>query len=223
MGIIYLLRRAVELFIDENKVSALTLSKKLDLRYQVASIILDELELIGIISPFDDGGHVLLISSMDEFEEKAGEYYRSLFPVVKEELLEESHVSHYAEEEYFDESYNEELEDHKNESNSKVEEIGEHAFQSSVSRGGEVLFPEHVYIDDFEVTWEKKTGLFSKDTKTIPIDEVSQVDLTINLLSAKLIIRSSGSGNILAEHFSKSDAKKIKQLIEKVKSKKRDK
>jgi ribosomal protein S25 len=59
MGIIYLLRRAVELFIDENKVSALTLSKKLDLRYQVASIILDELELIGIISPFDDGGHVL--------------------------------------------------------------------------------------------------------------------------------------------------------------------
>ncbi len=86
-----------------------------------------------------------------------------------------------------------------------------------------MIFPEHIYIDDFEVTWEKNTGLFSKDTKTIPIDEVSQVDLTTNLLSAKLIIRSSGSGNIMAEHFTKSDAKKIKRLIEKVKSKKRDK
>jgi hypothetical protein len=217
MGITQLLRDATAAFLDENKVSSLILSKKLDLRYQVASIILDELELIGIISPYDDGGHVLLISSMDEFEEKAGEYYSSLFPAVKEELKLEDTSSYNSEEEYEEEiSYD--SEEKKDKTILEVEEIGEHSFQSSVSRGGEVLFPEHIYVNDFEVTWEKKSGVFSKDTKTIPIAEVTQIDIKTTLLSASIVIRSKGYGQIKGEHFAKSDASRIKKLIETVKS-----
>jgi hypothetical protein len=217
MGITQLLRDATAAFLDENKVSSLILSKKLDLRYQVASIILDELELIGIISPYDDGGHVLLISSMDEFEEKAGEYYSSLFPAVKEELKLEDTSSYNSEEEYEEEiSYD--SEEKKDKTILEVEEIGEHSFQSSVSRGGEVLFPEHIYVNDFEVTWEKKSGVFSKDTKTIPIAEVTQIDIKTTLLSAIIVIRSKGYGQIKGEHFAKSDASRIKKLIETVKS-----
>jgi hypothetical protein len=217
MGIINLLRNATETFLEENKVKAPTLGRKLELEYSVVNIIIDELELIGIISPFNDGERILLISSMDEFEEKAGEYYRSLFPAVKEELVPEGASSYNSEVEY-EEEISDDTEEKKDESILEVEEIGEHSFQSSVSRGGEVLFPEHIYVNDFEVTWEKKSGVFSKDTKTIPIAEVTQIDVKTTLLSASIIIRSKGYGQIKGEHIAKSDASRIKKLIETVKS-----
>jgi hypothetical protein len=72
MGIIDLLRRAVELFIDEKKASKSFLQRKLIyddsmLEYSMASLIMDELQLIGVIS-IQDGKNYLLVSSMDEFE-----------------------------------------------------------------------------------------------------------------------------------------------------------
>lgn len=217
MGIIDLLKNATEIFLAENKVKAPLLCRKLDIEYSVARIIVDELELVGIISQFNDGGQSLLISSMEEFEEKVSEYYRSLFPIVREET-EQEYTSSYVSNEINDEEISNELDETDNEvTKIKIEEIGEHSFQSSVSRGGEVLFPEHIYINDFEVTWEKKSGVFSKDTKTIPIDEVTQIDLKTTLISASIIIRSKGFGNITAEHFSKSDASRIKKLIERAK------
>ena len=218
MGIIDLLKNATEIFLAENKVKAPLLCRKLDIEYSVARIIVDELEIVGIISQFNDGGQSLLISSMEEFEEKVGKYYRSLFPIVREEK-EQENTSSYVSNEINDEEISNELDETDNEvTKIKIEEIGEHSFQSSVSRGGEVLFPEHIYINDFEVTWEKKSGVFSKDTKTIPIDEVTQIDLKTTLISASIIIRSKGFGNITAEHFSKSDASRIKKLIERAKS-----
>ena len=217
MGIIDLLKNATEIFLAENKVKAPLLCRKLDIEYSVARIIVDELELVGIISQFNDGGQSLLISSIEEFEEKVGEYYRSLFPIVREEKEQED-TSSYFSNEINDEEISNELDETDNEvTKIKIEEIGEHSFQSSVSRGGEVLFPEHIYINDFEVTWEKKSGVFSKDTKTTPIDEVTQIDLKTTLMNATIIIRSKGSESITAEHFTKSDAKRIKMLIEKVK------
>ena len=221
MGIINLLRNVTETFLDENKVKAPTLSRKLELEYSVVNIIIDELELIGIISPFNDGERILLISTMDDFEEKAGNYYRLLFPAAKEELKLEDTSSYNSDEEYEEEISYETEEEKKDETILEVDEIGEHSFQSSVSRGGEVLFPEHIYVNDFEVTWEKKSGVFSKDTKTIPIAEVTQIDVKTTLLSASIIIRSKGYGQIKGEHFAKSDAMKIKRLIELVKSQKR--
>lgn len=93
--------------------------------------------------------------------------------------------------------------------------IGSHEFKSSITRGGDAIFPEHIYVDDNEVTWEKKTGVFSKDSKTIPMKNITQIDIETSLIGAKIKIRSKGFGFIQGENFTKSDVKEIKSLIEK--------
>ena len=62
----------------------------------------------------------------------------------------------------------------QDELNSKV---GSHEFKSSITRGGDAIFPEHIYVDDNELTWVKKTGVFSKDSKTIPMKNITQIDI----------------------------------------------
>ncbi len=97
----------------------------------------------------------------------------------------------------------------------KDSKIGSHEFKSSITRGGDAIFPEHIYVDDNEVTWEKKTGVFSKDSKTIPMKNITQIDIETSLIGAKIKIRSKGFGFIQGENFTKSDVKEIKSLIEK--------
>ena len=113
----------------------------------------------------------------------------------------------------------EEEEERERERREKEEEenakIGSHSFKSSVTRGGDAIFPEHIYIDDKEVSWEKKTGVFSKDSKTIPMKNITQIDIETSLIGAKIKIRSKGFGFIQGENFTKSDVKEIKSLIEK--------
>ncbi len=92
--------------------------------------------------------------------------------------------------------------------------IGEHRFTNDWKRGGNVLLQEHIYVNADEVTWEKKkTVLFGKDTTTIPIDKVSQVELETSLIGTDIIIRGKGFGQIKGTNFKKSDAKKIESLI----------
>jgi hypothetical protein len=92
--------------------------------------------------------------------------------------------------------------------------IGEHHFTNDWKRGGNVLLQEHIYVNYDEVTWEKKkTVLFGKDSTTIPIDKVSQVELETSLIGTDIIIRGKGFGQIRGTNFKKSDAKKIESLI----------
>ena len=93
--------------------------------------------------------------------------------------------------------------------------IGSNAFKSSVTRGGNAIFPEHIYVDDKEVSWEKKTGVFGKDSKSIPIKNVTEIEIHTSLLGCKIKIHSRGFGFIEGENFTKSDVKEIKSLIEK--------
>ncbi len=98
--------------------------------------------------------------------------------------------------------------------------IGEHHFTNDWKRGGNVLLQEHIYVNDDEVTWEKKkTVLFGKDSTTIPIDKVSQVELETSLIGTDIIIRGKGFGQIRGTNFKKSDAKKIESLILKAQKK----
>lgn len=94
--------------------------------------------------------------------------------------------------------------------------IGSHDFKSSITRGGDAIFPEHIHVDDNEVTWEKKTGVFSKDSKTIPMKNITQIDIETYLFGSKIKILGKGFGFIQGENFTNSDVKKIKSLIEKV-------
>jgi hypothetical protein len=100
------------------------------------------------------------------------------------------------------------------ESEKEDSKIGEHQFTNDWKRGGNVLLQEHIYVNDDEVTWEKKkTLLYGKDSTTIPIDKVSQVQLETSLIGTDIIIRGKGFGKIKGTNFKKSDAKKIESLI----------
>jgi hypothetical protein len=127
----------------------------------------------------------------------------------RKQLLEEA-IQRMAEQ---DEENEKELNEKQDLANQK---IGSHEFKSSITRGGDALFPEHIYVDDNEVTWKKKTGVFSKDTKTISIKNVTQIDIETSLIGAKIKILTKGHGFIQGENFTKSDVKEIKNLIEKV-------
>ena len=111
--------------------------------------------------------------------------------------------------------YENERRDKEEEGNVKV---GSYSFKSSITRGGDAIFPEHIYVDDKEVSWEKKTGIFSKDSKTIPMKNITQIDLETSLIGAKIKIRSNGFGFIVGENFTKSDVKQIKSLIDNARS-----
>lgn len=92
-----------------------------------------------------------------------------------------------------------------------------HHFKSSVTCGGDPILPEHIYIDKNEVRWEKKSGLFSKDSKSIQLKDITQIDLSTSMVCGSIVIRSSSSGSIHGEHFSKSNVKEIKEIIESLK------
>jgi hypothetical protein len=94
--------------------------------------------------------------------------------------------------------------------------IGTHRFTNDWKRGGNVLLQEHITLNDDEVTWSKKKNIiWGSDSKSIPINKVTQIDLDTSLVGTDITIRGKGFGYIKGSNFSKSDAKKIKSLIEK--------
>lgn len=95
----------------------------------------------------------------------------------------------------------------------KEETNKEYHFSSSVSKGGNAIFPEHIYITKSEISWEKKTGLFSKESKTISIAKITQIDIDTALIGSTITIYGKGVGKIVAENFSKSEAKEIKSIL----------
>jgi hypothetical protein len=96
----------------------------------------------------------------------------------------------------------------------------EYEFKQALTRSGNIVTPDKIIITDDSVTWEKrKDYLIGKDSKTIPIDEVSSVELEYTGWGTNITIYSRGSGSIHAKSFTKSDAKEIKRLIEELKHK----
>lgn len=136
---------------------------------------------------------------------------------AEEEIKERQRISEERERKYKEEQLKQEslASDQENSKIDKlIEDFGKHTFKSSVSRGGDAIFPEYIYLDAHEVTWEKKSGLFSKDTKSIPMQHITQIDIETALVGSKIKILGKGFGAIVGENFTKSDVKEIKQLIE---------
>lgn len=89
-----------------------------------------------------------------------------------------------------------------------------HEFSSSVTRGGDIINPDKIIIEDGKVTWKKRSKiLIGGETITIPIDKIESVDLQTGIIGSDIIIRGTGRGRIRAENFSTSDAKQIKSLL----------
>ena len=108
---------------------------------------------------------------------------------------------------------NETLSSKKNK-NSEYNSHERKEFSSSVSRGGDILNPDRIIIENGNITWTKRSKiLIGSESITIPLDKVASVELKTAIVGTDIIIRSNGRGSIHAENFATSDAKEIKSLL----------
>lgn len=95
------------------------------------------------------------------------------------------------------------------------EDTQKYIFKSAITRGGAVLTPDIITIDEKSVTYKKrKKNLITSDSISIPISKISSVELDTNIVGTDIIIKSFGAGQIHGKDFTKSDANEIKRIIE---------
>ena len=84
---------------------------------------------------------------------------------------------------------------------------------SRVSGDGNAVFPDKLIITDEFVIYRKSRVIGYKETK-IRMSAVGSVSVRQHLLFADIIIESKGGNVIEARGFSRSDARKIANLLE---------
>lgn len=84
---------------------------------------------------------------------------------------------------------------------------------SRVSGDGNAVFPDKLIITDEYVIYRKSRVIGYKETK-IRLSSVGSVSVWQHLLFADIIIESKGGNMIEARGFSRSDARKIANLLE---------
>jgi hypothetical protein len=88
------------------------------------------------------------------------------------------------------------------------------SFQASRLTRGNRLFPTVIEISDKAVT-RRKRSWFSRDEISVSITKVASVHIRTGMIWSEVLIESSGGSDPLASHgHSKSDARRIKELIE---------
>ena len=87
-------------------------------------------------------------------------------------------------------------------------------FKASRWTGGNLLFPTYIEVSDKAVTRHKRSW-FSRDEISVSISKIASVHIKSGMVWSDILIESSGGSDPLASHgHSKSDAKRIKELVE---------
>ncbi len=87
-------------------------------------------------------------------------------------------------------------------------------FRASRWTRGNFLFPTYLEVSDKAVT-RRKRSWFSQDEMTISVAKVASVHIRTGLIWSEILIESSGGSDPMTSHgHSKSDANRIKELIE---------
>jgi hypothetical protein len=87
-------------------------------------------------------------------------------------------------------------------------------FKSAITRGGGILTPEHLIINQKHVIWKKRNKLLiGFDSVSIPIDKISSITFDDKYWGVDISIHSFGGASILAKNFTGADAKEIKRLL----------
>jgi hypothetical protein len=155
-----------------------------------------------------------LIANMTENGEITSSEYEILLEKGKDlgfdkktvDLLIEMELSDFSEN-----SYRENSESAENE----IEENETFTFKSAITRGGGILTPDIIIIDNDSVTHKKRNKyLINVDSITVPISKISSVELDTSLWGTDIIIKTFGAGEIIGNKFTKSDAKQIRKLIQ---------
>jgi len=122
------------------------------------------------------------------------------------DLLIEMELSDFSENNFSDNSESEEDE---------IEGSDIYKFKSAISRGGGILTPDIIIIDNDSVTYKKRNKyLINFDSITVPISKISSVELNTSLWGTDIIIKTFGVGEIIGNKFTKSEAKEIRRLIQ---------
>ena len=93
------------------------------------------------------------------------------------------------------------------------------AFQASRWTKGNFLFPTVIEVSEKAVV-RRKRSWFSRDEISISVQKIASVHVKTGLIWADILIESSGGTDPLASHgHRKTDARRIKELIEDYQSK----
>jgi hypothetical protein len=87
-------------------------------------------------------------------------------------------------------------------------------FQASRWTGGNHLFPTLIEVTDQAVIRHKRSWL-SKDEMSISITKIASVHIKTGLIWSDILIESSGGSDPLSSHgHTKTDALRVRELIE---------
>ena len=87
-------------------------------------------------------------------------------------------------------------------------------FRASRWTRGNFLFPTYIDISDKAIT-RRKRSWFSQEEMTIHISKVASVQIRTGLIWSDIVVESSGGTGALSSHgHTKSDAIRIKELVE---------
>jgi len=87
-------------------------------------------------------------------------------------------------------------------------------FQASRWTRGNLFFPTYIDISDKAVT-RRKRSLFRQDEMSMSLSKVASVHIKTGMIWSEILIESSGGTDPIASHgHTKSDARRIKELIE---------
>jgi hypothetical protein len=87
-------------------------------------------------------------------------------------------------------------------------------FKASRWTRGNFLFPTYIEVSDKAVTRRKRSWL-SRDEMSMSISKVASVHIKTGMVWSEILIESSGGTDPITSHgHKKSDAQRIKELIE---------
>lgn len=90
-------------------------------------------------------------------------------------------------------------------------------FKSAITRLGPILTPHIIEIVGTDLIYKKRNKyLINVDVTTISISRIASIKIDTSLLGTDIIIESTGSDTIIAENFTKTDAKTIQRLIQEI-------
>lgn len=86
-------------------------------------------------------------------------------------------------------------------------------FKSSICRGGSVLTPDIITVDDHYFQWRRRNdNLIRYNTLKIPKQEIRMV-ISNEIISTSMIFYHFGNVILIAENFAKRDAEAIQSLL----------
>ena len=87
-------------------------------------------------------------------------------------------------------------------------------FKASRWTSGNLLFPTYIEVSDKSVT-RRKRSWFRMDEMSMSISKVASVHIKTGMIWSEILIESSGGSDPMSSHgHTKSDARRIKELIE---------